>query len=53
MKRSANTTVDLSSATLRRHVGTYEFRGGSAGVAGFMGSTQTVALVRPSREFVD
>jgi hypothetical protein len=37
--------VELSAATLRRYVGTYEFSGGSAGVAGFMGSTQTVALI--------
>jgi hypothetical protein len=45
----ANTTVELSSATLRRYVGTYEFRGGgsalAAGIAGFMGRTQTVALI--------
>ena len=41
----AKTTVELSSATLGRYVGTYEFRGGFAGVAGFMGRTQNVALI--------
>ena len=45
----ANTTVELSSATLRRYVGAYEFSGGgsalAAGIAGFMGRTQTVALI--------
>jgi hypothetical protein len=41
----ANTGLELSSASLARYVGTYEFRGGSAAVAGFMGSTQTVALI--------
>src|SRR5215469_15244271 len=40
----ANAGLKLSSAILGRYVGTYEFRGGSALVAGFMGSTQTVAL---------
>lgn len=41
----ASTGVALSSASLKRYVGTYEFRGGSAAVAGFMGSTQKVALI--------
>jgi hypothetical protein len=42
----ANAGVELSSASLRRYEGSYEFRGeGSATVAGFMGRTQTVALI--------
>ena len=45
----ANTGVEVSSASLERYVGTYEFRGGgsalAAGIAGFMGRTQTVALI--------
>jgi len=41
----AKTGLELSSARLERYVGTYEFRGGSARVAGFMGNTQTVALI--------
>src|SRR5215831_62356 len=44
-----STGVELGSAILERYVGTYEFRGGSsalaAGIAGFMGRTQTVALI--------
>jgi hypothetical protein len=41
----ANAVLELSSANLGRYVGTYEFRGGSATVAGFMGRTQIVALI--------
>jgi hypothetical protein len=41
----ANTSLELSSESLRRYVGTYEFREGSPMVAGFMGRTQTVALI--------
>ena len=44
-----STGEELGSAILERYVGTYEFRGGSsalaAGIAGFMGRTQTVALI--------
>jgi hypothetical protein len=42
---NANTGIELSSATLGRYVGTYEFREGSADVASFMGRRQTVALI--------
>lgn len=42
---TANTGVELSSATLREYEGTYEFGGGSAAVASFMGRTQKVALI--------
>ena len=43
---TANTDLELSSASLAKYVGTYEFHGGgSSAVAGFMGSTQTVALI--------
>jgi hypothetical protein len=42
---NADTGVELSSATLERYVGVYQFRGGSLAVAGFMGATQTVALI--------
>jgi hypothetical protein len=41
----ANTRRELSSASLARYVGTYEFREGSAAVASFMGRTQTVAVI--------
>jgi hypothetical protein len=42
---NANPGIQLSSATLGRYVGTYEFREGSAMVASFMGRRQTVALI--------
>jgi hypothetical protein len=43
---NANTGIELSSASLKGYEGTYEFRGGgSAAVAGFMGTTQTVRLI--------
>jgi hypothetical protein len=42
---TANTGVQLSSAVLAKYVGTYQYREGSTAVAGFMGSTQTVALI--------
>jgi hypothetical protein len=41
----ANAGVELSSASLERYVGTYEFLEGSAMARGFMGRTQTVALI--------
>jgi len=41
----ANSGGELTPAKLRRFVGTYEFREGSPNVAGFMGRTQTVALI--------
>jgi len=42
----ANTAVELSSATLRRYVGTYEFQGSaSAPIAVFTGRTQTVSFI--------
>jgi hypothetical protein len=41
----ADPGLELSSATLGRYLGTYEFREGSAAVAGFMGRTQTVSLI--------
>jgi hypothetical protein len=41
----ADTGLELSSASLGRYVGTYEFRGGSAIIASSMGRTQTVALI--------
>ena len=41
----ANAAVQLSAAVLAKYAGTYEFRGGSRVVAGFMGNTQTVAVI--------
>jgi hypothetical protein len=41
----ANATVELTSAVLARYAGKYEFRGGSATVAGFMGRAQNVTLI--------
>ncbi|PYR82854.1 MAG: hypothetical protein DMG18_14250 [Acidobacteria bacterium] len=41
----ANAAVQLSAAVLAKYAGTYEFRGGSRTVAGFMGNTQTVAMI--------
>jgi hypothetical protein len=42
----ANTGIELSSASLGRYVGSYEFHGdGSTTVAGFMGRIQTVRLI--------
>jgi hypothetical protein len=42
---TTDTGRKLSSASLGRYVGTYQFRGGSAMVVRFMGSTQTVSLI--------
>src|SRR5207245_952798 len=42
----ANAAAQLSSAVLAKYAGTYEFRGGSRVVAGFMGNTQTVAVIK-------
>jgi uncharacterized protein (TIGR03435 family) len=41
----ANAGVKLSSATLAKYAGTYEFREGPAVVAGFFGRTKTLTVV--------
>jgi hypothetical protein len=45
LNATANAAVQLSSALLAKYAGTYEFRGGSPNVRGFMGSTQKVTLM--------
>ena len=45
MVATANAGVKLSSATLTKYAGRYEFRDGSRVVAGFMGMTQNVTLM--------
>jgi len=41
----ATARVHLSSAVLEKYTGTYEYRGGSTNVLGFMGRTQKVSLI--------
>ena len=41
----ATARVELSSAVLAKYTGTYEYRGGSTNVLGFMGRTQKVSLI--------
>jgi hypothetical protein len=45
LKSVANAGVQLSPAVLAKYEGTYEFRGGSTTVAGFMGRTQKLTLM--------
>ena len=42
---NTNTGIELSSVSLERYEGTYEFREGSAAVASFMGANQTVRQI--------
>jgi len=42
----ATARVELSSAVLAKYTGTYEYRGGSTNVLGFMGRTQKVSLIK-------
>ena len=41
----ATARVQLSAAVLEKYTGTYEYRGGSTTVMGFMGKTQKVSLI--------
>jgi hypothetical protein len=46
MVGTANTGVAIGAAVLEKYVGKYDFRGGSRTVAGFMGMSQKVSLVK-------